>query len=249
MPEYDVNYFKLGKTAPEYDPNVPELRAYMTPAGAAPYQCHYGHGMSFNMDGNDSVGDCVIAEFQHQDVIWCGKSGKPSLTEPSQCIPTYSTLTGYVPGNASTDKGTSMLAANKYWVSNGMGGVKIDTFVTVNAQEQTEVETSVYQFGGMSTGLAMPLSAQSQTFNQAWTVTSTNNAPGSWGGHCVVICGYDEKYLYCVTWGRLQAMTWGFLTTYCDEAYAMLSRDWMTSGNVAPNGFAWARLEADLATV
>lgn len=241
---------KLGKLPAEYDPRTARMADYSKLTVTGPDHAHWGHGLSYDMDGNDGAGDCVIAEYQHQDVIWCARSGEPGRTTPAMCIPTYSALTGYVPGKPKTDQGTSMLAANKYWKNTGMGGVKIDAFMSVDPMNLGEVKTAVYQFGGLSTGLAMPLSAQAQTFNGAWEVTgSTDNAPGSWGGHCVVICGFDDAYLYCVTWGRIQAMAWDFFTTYCDEAYVMLSADWMRKSGVSPSGFAWAKLQTYLSTL
>jgi hypothetical protein len=41
-------------------------------------------------------------------------------------------------------------------------------------------------------------------------------------------------------------MTWGFLDTYCDEAYAVLSQDWIDKTNLAPNNFDLTALQADL---
>jgi hypothetical protein len=53
-----------------------------------------------------------------------------------------------------------------------------------------------------------------------------------------------------VTWGALQTMTWGFWAAYCDEAYAILSPDFLKpkgSQPVTPNGFNLAQLLEDLA--
>jgi hypothetical protein len=40
-------------------------------------------------------------------------------------------------------------------------------------------------------------------------------------------------------------MTWGFWRAYCDEAYALLSQDFL-SANATPDGVQLATLEADL---
>ena len=45
-------------------------------------------------------------------------------------------------------------------------------------------------------------------------------------------------------------MTWGFWAAYCDEAYAILSPDFLKQKNgqtVAPSGFNLAQLQEDLA--
>jgi len=110
------------------------------------------------------------------------------------------------------------------------------------------VETAAWLFGGLYIGLQMPLTAQAQKVWD-WTGSLAGPArPGSWGGHAVDVVRYDKNGLTVVTWGRLQELTWQFWDRYCDEAYCMLSDDFLEKGN-APNGFDLAALEADLALV
>ena len=47
---------------------------------------------------------------------------------------------------------------------------------------------------------------------------------------------------------RVKQMTWAFWQRYCDEAYCILSPDFLHAGK-APNGFDLAALKADLALV
>ena len=42
-------------------------------------------------------------------------------------------------------------------------------------------------------------------------------------------------------------MTWSFWETYCDEAYAILSTDYLDGSKKAPAGFSMQELQADLA--
>jgi hypothetical protein len=94
----------------------------------------------------------------------------------------------------------------------------------------------------------MPLTARVQPVWD-WTGSLSGDArPGSWGGHAVDVVRYDRNALTVVTWGRLQQLTWSFWERYCDEAYCILSDDFLQKGN-APNGFDLAALEADLALV
>jgi len=48
--------------------------------------------------------------------------------------------------------------------------------------------------------------------------------------------------------GRLQELTWRFWDRYCEEAYCILSPDFLDGGQ-APNGFDLEALRADLALV
>ena len=42
-------------------------------------------------------------------------------------------------------------------------------------------------------------------------------------------------------------MTWSFWEVYCDEAYAILSDDYLTGKKTTPQGFSLQQLQADLA--
>jgi hypothetical protein len=65
----------------------------------------------------------------------------------------------------------------------------------------------------------------------------------------VPVVAYDAHGLTVVTWGALKRMTWGFWQAYCDEAYALLSPDFLNASGVAASGFDLAQLNADLKTV
>ena len=72
--------------------------------------------------------------------------------------------------------------------------------------------------------------------------------PGSWGGHAVDVVGYDEAGLTVVTWGALKRMTWAFWGRYGDEAWCVLSPDFLADGR-SPQGFDLEALQRDLALV
>jgi hypothetical protein len=59
---------------------------------------------------------------------------------------------------------------------------------------------------------------------------------------------YDQRGLTVVTWGQLLRMTWAFWEAYCDEAYAILSQDFLEE-NKTPDGFDLVALKADLKAV
>ena len=62
--------------------------------------------------------------------------------------------------------------------------------------------------------------------------------------------GYDVRNLYIVTWGALKPMSWGFYQAYMDEAYAVLSADWISKKlKKAPPGFDIKTLDADLSAL
>ena len=50
------------------------------------------------------------------------------------------------------------------------------------------------------------------------------------GGHCVVLVGYDEKYFYCITWGKIQAIEPTWLQSYMQEAWAIITPETVAKG-------------------
>jgi len=86
--------------------------------------------------------------------------------------------------------------------------------------------------------------------HQPWSVppggATGDGKPGSWGGHAVPVVAYDARGLTVVTWGALQTMTWTFWEAYCEEAYAIISNDYLTAQKETPAGFNLAQLQEDL---
>lgn len=141
--------------------------------------------------------------------------------------------------NGGTD-GLVMLDSLKEWRNSGwriggrkikclpvIGGQKYDiyAFAQVSPSDNTEVKASIAFLNGIYIGLMLPMTAQSQwNSNQPWSFVpnTTQNQAGSWGGHAVYGVKYDKDFIYCITWARVQAMTWEFFQTYCDELYAVV---------------------------
>ncbi|MDD4888731.1 MAG: hypothetical protein PHU85_02280 [Phycisphaerae bacterium] len=76
---------------------------------------------------------------------------------------------------------------------------------------------------GVEAVMKLPLSASTQfRLYQTWSVTTGTRArAGSWGAHCVYVCGYTAAGLICRTWQREQFMTWGFWDKYAYQVYAV----------------------------
>ena len=80
-------------------------------------------------------------------------------------------------------------------------------------------------------------------------VQGEDGEAGSWGGHAINIIGYDIDGLTCVTWGATKRMTWAFWAAYVDEAYAIISSDFLNQTGQTPGGFDLQMLQADLRAV
>ncbi len=140
----------------------------------------------------------------------------------------------------------------KYWTTTGVGGSKIEAYTTLEPGNNVELRAGIYLMGGVYIGLQMPITANAQTkHNGTWSLvpgyqTNPDAKPGSWGGHAIPLIGYNSQSLVTISWGMPINITWGFLNYYADEFYAPLSSEWVSAGNVAPNHFDLAQLQADM---
>lgn len=246
---------KLGRKP--FKPKTKDL-LYRNYRGASlpPVPASFGHQFlvpSWKMLGNDTVGDCVIAGADHETMLWTTEGSAEASFTAANAISDYSAITGYNPNNPNSDQGTEVRTALDYRRNTGMIDAsgkrhKIAAFLLLDQSNfLNELIEAVYLFSATGIGINFPESAMAQ-FNagQPWTVV-----PGSKidGGHYIPIVGYDQNYVYCVTWGKVHPMTREFLTTYCDEAWAILSQEFINGKGVSPEGFNLAQLQADLAAL
>lgn len=242
---------RLGKLAPRHDPRTLKLTDYLTALPSTPSSFHLERNENipaWPIYGNDRYGDCVFADIGHQIMAWTGWAGQEQTVTDAEVLAAYSAVTGFDPNQPSTDQGTVWLDALNYWRKTGIGGHRIDAYVSVPV-DQAHARAATFLFGGLQLGIALPISAQAQV-GKVWTIHyGPTGRWGSWGGHAVPVLGWDYRYVYVITWGNVQRMTWGFFRRYVDESYAALSHDWLTAEGKSPEGFDWQTLQSDLASV
>jgi len=250
----DQAMMKLGRRAARVGPGAPRapaLSGYTALAPMPPPPARFDWSVrvaNWPMYANDRVGDCTTAAIGHMIQLWT--AGIVTLSE-EEVLAAYAAVSGYNPDDPNSDQGAAMLDVLMWWYHQGMpspappvGRDRLDGYAALRAGDDVELRQAIVAFGGVYAGLAMPLSAQSQ---DVWS--DVGDAPGSWGGHCVPLVGYNETGPICVTWGAVKQMEWDFWRVYGDEAYALLSRDFLDTAEAAPNGVPWAQLQADLATI
>jgi hypothetical protein len=196
------------------------------------------------MYANDRIGDCTTAAAGHMIEVWTAAAdGFPEEISERAVVEAFERVKLRDP--ATGEEGAIELDVLNLWRRFGIGGHRIGAFASVTIHDRELVQIAAYLFGGLYIGLQLPETAQEQSL---WDWTHQLDgpaAPGSWGGHAVDVVAYDPHSLTVVTWGRLQMLTWSFWDRYCDEAYCILSEDFLREGR-APHGFDLAALEADL---
>ncbi len=249
---------KLGKHPAQHDPRTLLFATYAMaalPAPPASLDLTSKVKVPWGMMDNAQLGDCTCAAAGHLLMEWTANAQSKIFTpSDNQIVAAYSAITGYNSKTGANDNGAVEIDVLKYWRQSGIAGHKIQAFVALEPSNTTHIMDGTWIFGGCYIGLNLPKTAQAQTQNhQPWSVTSAgttgDGAPGSWGGHAVPVVAYDARSLTVVTWGALQTMTWGFWAAYCDEAYAILSPDFLGKAGKTPDGFNLAQLQEDLADV
>ncbi|XWW47035.1 hypothetical protein JYG30_06195 [Fibrella sp. USSR17] len=179
-------------------------------------------GIPTPMFANDRWGDCVIAGRAHQTLRFEMLEQKTLIAISDQDV-----VDEYLLESGGADNGLVMLTSLKRWRNIGWSvagqQLNISAFAQIDPQNSDEVKRVIFMDVGCGIGLLLPNSARKQLdVGKPWSVTTdADSAPNSWGGHYVYISGYTAIGPVCVTWGRKHQMTWDFMATYCDEAYAI----------------------------
>lgn len=202
------------------------FRMFSKAGAIAPPNVDYSQFPSPGMLGNDMYGDCVEAGNGHivMQQTFTGQ-GTEYMVTTSQVLDEYSRITGFNPNDPNTDQGTMIQDGLNDLRKTGFGSHKISAFAQLDTANMNDVKLAVAEFGAVSIGFSFPASAMDQ-FNagKPWTVVSGSPIDG---GHCVIVMGYDPNWIYVITWGAVQKMSYGFWNKYVDEAWAVISQDWV----------------------
>lgn len=242
---------KLGKTPARANSVSFRLRDYLSLTTLPTPPALAGHQdlvTDWGMLGNDTAGDCVLAGAGHETMLWNREAKKTVLITTKDALSDYSAITGYNPDDPSTDAGTDMQVAASYRRKTGVidsngDRHKVAAYLAITPGNQLEVRQAIYLFGAIGIGIQFPASAMDQ-FNEgeAWTVVNGSQIEG---GHYIPAVGYDARYLYVITWGKLQPVTWAFLEKYQDEGIAYVSEEMLIAGQ-SLEGFSTEQLVSDL---
>jgi hypothetical protein len=245
-------HYCLGKEHAVFDSRTLRFGAYLTAAlPVAPDSVNWGKNVkSWPMYLNDKYGDCTCAAAGHMIQNWGAAVGKKKKPSDKQILKFYEHFA--TPGPKTR---CHMLKVLKYWRSTGLAGDKITAFAQLEPRNDTEVKDAVWIFGGCYIGVKLPKfahAAAQQGRDVPWVVPPQgpvgDAAPDANGHHCIPAVAYDSRNLYIVTWGMVKSMSWQFYTAYADEAYAILSADFL-SKHKTPAGFDMAQLTNDLAEI
>jgi len=227
------------------------LSNYLNPKVMAyPPVCAWWRAIDFGMLGNDTVGDCVIAYMLHQIMIWnsVAHAGSSVSFTTDQAIQTYSAITGYVPGDPSTDNGTDPDTALTFWQKNGLFGHNIAGYVNLDVTNLDQLKYATYVFGGIGFSFKVPAYIMNIPGGQSWSFYSGADVTIQ-GEHQVGIMDYGRNGLRENCWDTTNTLNPDFIGQFGLAAQAAVSSDWIKASGISPSGLDLNGLLADLASV
>lgn len=207
---------------------------------------------------NNQLGDCTIAGIGHLfgAVSVYGGHGEV-LFEDAEIQAIYSRVGGYVPGEPSTDQGCNMadvladnkangIADNAGIVHKNLGYARLG-----NPADEELVAQCLDVFGSLYVGFNVQSHMMSQFPDQVWTWQPGDSIEG---GHCVVLqrrypCGSMHGVLEYWTWGARQRADFGWQAYAVEEAWVVVTPEWLTAAGQTVEGLDLDQLLADMSDV
>lgn len=216
----------------------------------------------WGMLGNDDWGDCVEAAGFHADETFDLKRGvTPAPWQPGSALTLYGVF-GFSqnagpPGSNPTDQGTDPAQFMAWWRDHGLAGLTPTAKPGLHAlaafgqlpANSPNLRRAIWEFGAVILAIALPDNWQS-FINSAGVANFTGTVtPDPSNGHGIVANGFTPSGLEIVTWGEKGSMDNPFTASVLEQAFVPLSHEVVSSGDVGPGGFNFARMRADLSTL
>jgi hypothetical protein len=131
-----------------------------------------------------------------------------------------------------------------YVKKTGFFGHTMSAYAPVKVHDIPSLHFAVWAYAASYTGIKVT-QAMMNAFQEGLPWDLDDMFSQVVGGHCIPIVGYDSQYLYAVTWGKVQRISyaaWHYMST---EAWAVISGEFVTKGS-DNRGLNIAALQADL---
>lgn len=239
--------FKLGRKPRKHNPKIMHMSALLCSIELPkpPEKVDWTHGIKdFGMMLNDTLGCCTCAAVYHARQIWTANV-LVEKTEPDNCVlKLYEEACGYKPDQHSTDNGGIEQDVLAHLLNTGIplaDGTrdKIIGFIEVDPRNIRDIKITINDFGLTYIGFEVPNSIYDISTGEPkklWEIDPLHTETE--GGHAVILAGYDDFGPTVISWGQTYKMTWEFFTHYTDEAYAIISPDWIANTGKSPLGMS-----------
>ena len=235
-----VPQYKLGRLPGQVPVGLREVPFYAAgplpkppPSVAAPTVADWG------MLGNANFSDCGPCGLEHGFMAAAADTSEREMfpTE-QQCVDYYLTYTG------GQDSGVVLSQYLAYVRQRGFYGHYVAAYAPVAVHDVPTLQFTVDAYDFAYTGITVT-QAMMDAFDagQPWTTALTQGEP--LGGHAIPVVGYDDSWLYAVTWGAVQRIAYPAWHQIAEEAWAVLSGELLCAKGDG-HGVSLAALQADL---
>ena len=176
---------------------------------------------SWGMLGNDRYGDCGVAGIQH------GLQADAAIVKSNERFPSESQVVDYyLHYTKGDDSGVVLHDLLAYIRKHKFYDKTISAYAPVSINDVPTLQTAIWLYGFAYAGITVTSGMQKAFEDEKpWDAEACAGKPV--GGHCVPIVGYDDHYLYCVTWGGIQTITYPAWHTISTEAWAVISGEFV----------------------
>ncbi len=251
-----------GKKTAFHSPKTPNLKSILfdhlpTPPSSADWgkalttwpMWRNGDQLSDHQQTIPGLGDCTAVSVASAIRVMTYNRGGEILLTDDDVVNNIYAKNGFDPLHPNTtDNGAVETDVLNTWMRTGyaINGEQAPDVLTgygyVNPLNPLSVKRAISMLGGLFIGLSLPDYALSQDADWVAPRQSFQVA----GGHAVFVHGYDQNWLYLNSWGARKRMDWGFFGKFCDEAYGLLSRDWLRINGLSPANENFAQLAAEM---
>lgn len=236
---------KFGKLPPQRRMSMPALGDFLSIATTWPTVPPAGWETpvpadSWGLLGNDNWGDCAEAGILHLIQAQSANTGNPLSATTDQASALYTAVTGFDPNDPSTDQGTVLtdllthIQANGVEMTDATGKtvtVEVVGSASLDISSFAQLRYAAYTFGGSYLGINCPQECESELTN--WNFGA--GLPIA-GGHCIPQVGEGAAGGKIVSWGTVIPASLGFLISYLDEAYCVITKAWLNAQGKSPVG-------------
>lgn len=199
-------------------------------------------GTPWGMLGNDQYGDCGVAGLDHSFMAAGIVTDTHGVFPSSEDVVNY-----YLQYTGGQDTGVVLADFLGYVHQQGFFGHSVAAYAPVGVHDIPTMHFAVNAYDFVYSGIRVTSAMQSAyARGDSWDLDDLFSQ--TVGGHCVPVVGYDSKYLYCVTWGKVQPITYAAWHYISDEAWAVISGELVSSGGDG-RGINLAALQADLGSL
>ena len=243
----------MGKLPKKHSPKTLDFNKYLLPGiPPAPMKTYWEYKIpddAWNMFKNDSIGDCTCAAIAHMLMLTTVHTGKIVIPTEQDVLDAYTAVSGYDQQTGANDNGAVIVDVLNYWQTHGIAGHKILGWAEIDQTDLEKMKQGIYIFGGVDLGANMPQSSMDQfESHKPWRVA--DSATDIIGGHSFPVFGYGRAGETCVTWAERQQINWAWHTKYVDEAYVVITNDWINEASgLAPNALNLDQLQTDIKAI